>query len=121
LSKSSNEIHGFIHLSEGGGFVYLSDMDSAQQAIYNEHAEIYKALAHPTRLFIVYEVAENKRSVSELAEMAGIDISTMSKHLEILRSRKVISRVKEGSHAFYKLEFNCLLNFFNCVNNNLSK
>lgn len=96
-------------------------MDTEQQLIYNDHAEIYKALGHPTRLFIVYEVAENKRSVTELAEMAGIDISTMSKHLEVLRNRKVISRVKEGSQVFYKLEFTCLLKFFECVNKNFLK
>ena len=97
------------------------NMNPARQLDYTEHAEIYKALAHPTRLFIVYEIAENKRSVTELATKVGVDISTMSKHLEILRSRKIISRVKEGNQVFYKLEFTCLLNFFECVNNNLAK
>ena len=96
-------------------------MNPARQLIYAEHAEIYKALAHPTRLFIVYDIAENKRSVTDLATKVGVDISTMSKHLEILRSRKIISRVKEGNQVFYKLEFTCLLNFFECVNRSLIK
>ena len=94
-------------------------MDDSDQLIFQSHAEIYKALAHPTRLFIVYEIAENKRSVTELADKVGVDLSTMSKHLEILRSRKIISRVKEGNQVFYRLEFTCILNFFECVNKSL--
>lgn len=96
-------------------------MNNSDQILYQNHADIYKALSHPTRLFIVYEIAENKRSVTELADKVGVDLSTMSKHLEILRSRKIVSRIKEGNQVFYKLEFTCMLNFFECVNKNLIK
>lgn len=94
-------------------------MNDSDQLIFQNHAEIYKALAHPTRLFIIYEIAENKRSVTELADKVGIDLSTMSKHLEILKSRKIISRIKQGNQVFYRLEFTCILNFFECVNKSL--
>ena len=94
-------------------------MNETDQLLFQNHADIYKSLAHPTRLFIVYEIAENKRSVTELAHKVGVDLSTMSKHLEILRSRKIISRIKQGNQVFYRLEFTCILNFFECVNNSL--
>ena len=94
-------------------------MNETDQLLFQNHADIYKALAHPTRLFIVYEIAENTRSVTELAHKVGVDLSTMSKHLEILRSRKIISRIKQGNQVFYRLEFTCILNFFECVNNSL--
>ena len=86
---------------------------------FQNHANIYKALSHPTRLFIVHEIANNKRSVSELAKQMEVDISTMSKHLEILKRYKIISGEKEANQVFYKLEFKCVLKFFNCINENM--
>ncbi|RPJ48319.1 MAG: transcriptional regulator, partial [Candidatus Latescibacterota bacterium] len=49
-------------------------------------ARIIKAMAHPTRLFIVDELARGERCVCDLAEMVGADVSTVSKHLSILRN-----------------------------------
>ena len=57
---------------------------------YLEKAEIFKALGHPTRLFIIHTVKDEKKSVKELTEIVGIDISTMSKHLDILKKKKII-------------------------------
>ena len=53
-------------------------MDAKTQALFEARAAIAKALAHPTRLFIVNELAQGERCVCELC--AGIDGFT-SKHL----------------------------------------
>jgi hypothetical protein len=54
-------------------------MDIKTQAKYDARARILKAMAHPTRLFIVDELAKNaERCVCELAEMVGADMSTVS-------------------------------------------
>ncbi len=52
---------------------------------YLQKAEIFKALAHPTRLFIIHSVKDKKMSVKKLSKLVDIDISTMSKHLDILK------------------------------------
>ncbi|MFO7877386.1 MAG: metalloregulator ArsR/SmtB family transcription factor, partial [Desulfovermiculus sp.] len=52
---------------------------------YESRARIMKALGHPSRLFIVDELSRQDRCVCELTEMIGADISTVSKHLSILR------------------------------------
>lgn len=96
------------------------EIDKKRYKIYQDHSEVYKALAHPSRLFIVHEISERKRSVSELANLLNIDISTMSKHLEVLKRVKIISGHKEGNQVFYKLEFKCVLNFFNCISKNMA-
>ena len=44
-----------------------------------------KALAHPSRLYIVYRLAEREYFVNELTTFIGCDISTFCKHLGILK------------------------------------
>jgi len=82
---------------------------------YEKKARLMKALAHPTRLFIVDELARGERCVSELRGLVGADISTVSKHLALLRSAGVITDEKRGLQVFYRLQTPCVLNVFECV------
>jgi ArsR family transcriptional regulator len=84
---------------------------------YSEKAEFFKALAHPTRLFIIHSVIEEKRSVKELAKLVGIDISTMSKHLDILKKNEIIAGEKVKNFIYYRLAIPCVLDFMNCAAN----
>jgi len=90
-------------------------MNAKTQAQYTARANIIKALAHPTRLFIVDQLVENERCVCELTRMIGADMSTVSKHLSILRSAGLIQDEKRGLQVYYKLKTPCILNFFSCV------
>jgi DNA-binding transcriptional ArsR family regulator len=53
-------------------------------------ARIMKALAHPSRLFIVDELSRGERCVCELTEMIGADVSTVSKHLALLKNAGIV-------------------------------
>lgn len=88
---------------------------------YLEYAEIFKALAHPTRLFIIHSVNEKKLSVKELTDIVEIDISTMSKHLDILKKHKIIIGEKEKNFIYYRLAMPCVLNFMACATKVISK
>ncbi len=91
-------------------------MDSKTQARYQTRAKIIKALAHPTRLFIVDELARaGERCVCELTEMVGADMSTVSKHLAILKQAGLVEDRKHGSAVYYRLRVKCITNFFQCV------
>jgi len=74
-----------------------------------------KALAHPSRLFIVDELARGERCVRELTEMIGVDVSTVSKHLAVLKNAGVVIDSRRGVQVFYRLRVPCILNFFGCV------
>jgi ArsR family transcriptional regulator len=74
-----------------------------------------KALAHPTRLFIVDQLAERERCVQELAEMVEADVSTVSRHLSQLRSVGIIADEKRGTQVFYSLRVPCVLGWQSCV------
>jgi len=91
-------------------------MNPMTQARYEARAKIVKALAHPTRLFIVDELSRSgERCVCELTEMIGADMSTVSKHLAVLKGVGIVQDDKRGSQVYYKLGVPCILNFFDCV------
>jgi DNA-binding transcriptional ArsR family regulator len=90
-------------------------MDSKNQARFEALAEVIKAMAHPTRLFVVEELSRGERCVCELTEMVGADVSTVSKHLAVLKAAGIISSEKRRSRIYYRLRMPCVLNFFGCV------
>ena len=90
-------------------------MDNKTKARFEARARILRAIAHPTRLFIVHELSQTQKCVCELTEMVGSDISTVSKHLTVLRSAGIVQDEKRGSRVFYKLKMPCVLNFLSCV------
>jgi len=91
-------------------------MDDATQARYEARAKIIKAMAHPTRLFIVDELSKcEQKCVCELTEMIGADMSTVSKHLALLKAAGIVDDRKQGSMVFYRLRVTCVTNFLECV------
>jgi len=90
-------------------------MDPKKQGRFETLAQVIKAMAHPTRLFVVDELSRGERCVCELTEMVGADVSTVSKHLAVLKNVGIVAAVKRGSHVFYQLRMACVLNFFGCV------
>lgn len=88
--------------------------------LYVKEAEIFKALSHPTRILILYSIKEVQITVTELAEKAGIDISTMSKHLDLLKKYKIIVGEKIKNTVYYKINIPCVFNFLNCAKSVIS-
>ena len=96
-------------------------MDARTQALFDARAEIVKALAHPTRLFIVNELSKGERCVCELRDEIDADMSTVSKHLSVLKNAGVVEDDKRGLQVFYRLRCPCILNFFGCIENVLQE
>ena len=90
-------------------------MDSKIKAKYAARARIIKAMSHPTRLFMVDVLSKGERHVCELTEMVGDHISTISRHLSVLKSAGIVADEKRGTQVFYTLGVPCVLNFFSCV------
>jgi len=90
-------------------------MTAAAQARFKDQARILKALAHPTRLFIVDELAHGERCVCELTELIGVEMPTVSRHLSQLRHAGLVEDEKRGAMVFYRLRVPCVLRFFKCV------
>ena len=84
-------------------------------------AKVLKAMAHPSRLFILEELDKGERCVCDLTEMIGADVSTVSKHLSVLRQAGLVSDDKRGNQVFYQLRVPCILNFWGCVESVLTQ
>ncbi|MFA7658115.1 MAG: metalloregulator ArsR/SmtB family transcription factor [Candidatus Gastranaerophilaceae bacterium] len=82
---------------------------------YKNRSEIMKALAHPTRLFIVDFLADGEKCVCEIVEQVGVDISTISKHLLVMKNAGLVEDEKRGLNVFYRLVCPCISNLFTCL------
>jgi len=91
-------------------------MNTKAHSKYQARARIMKAMAHPTRLLIVDELAKRgEECVCKLTEMIGADMSTVSRHLALLKGAGIIEDEKRGSMVFYRLRTRCVMDFFRCL------
>jgi len=90
-------------------------MNKNDKVIYEAKANILKALAHPTRLWMTEQLADGERCVCEFVDVIDADFSTISKHLTILKQAGIIEDDKRGKQVFYSLKVPCVLNFMQCV------
>lgn len=90
-------------------------MDTKTRIRYEARAKILKAMAHPSRLLILDQLAEGERCVCELTEMIGADKSTVSKHLSVLKSAGLVGDDKRGLQVFYTLRVPCATSLFSCI------
>jgi DNA-binding transcriptional ArsR family regulator len=84
-------------------------------ARYEKMTSILKAMAHPTRLFILDRLDEKEHCVCELTDLVGDDISTISRHLSVLRNAGLIASEKRNNNIFYRLLCPCVLDFYKCM------
>ena len=80
-----------------------------------KEADVFKALGHPTRLWIVKQLADGEHCVCEFVEAVGVDFSTISQHLAILKRAGVIEDDKRGKSVYYRLTCPCILAMLDCV------
>lgn len=90
-------------------------MDARMADQFEARARIVKALAHPSRLMMVEELGRGERCVCDLRELVGTDLSTVSKHLAVLRNAGIVADDKRGVQVFYRLKVPCVLTFLGCI------
>ncbi|HBE88952.1 MAG TPA: transcriptional regulator [Elusimicrobia bacterium] len=82
---------------------------------YAAQASVIKAMAHPTRLLILNSLKKKEACVCELTAQAGDDISTVSKHLLVLKTAGLVASRREGNWLYYRLTCPCVLDFTRCI------
>ena len=82
---------------------------------FEARARIVKAMAHASRLYILSELSAGERSVGELTEGLGVDMSTVSKHLTRLREAGLVASEKRGNQVYYRVRCSCIDPFFECI------
>ena len=82
---------------------------------YEWKARVVKALAHPSRLAMIDALANGEKCVCELQEIVGSDITTVSKHLSLMKKAGLVEDRKDGLWVYYRLKVPCILRFFDCI------
>lgn len=80
-----------------------------QDALRRFKAEVFQALAHPTRIAIVELLRGGELNAGKLIEQLGIEQANASQHLSVLRSKQIVVNRKEGNQVFYSLRDPVLL------------
>jgi DNA-binding transcriptional ArsR family regulator len=86
-----------------------------QRSVFKRQARVLKALANESRLMIIDRLNRGECSVGELTELIGSDVSTVSKHLSLLRANGIVDDRRQGTTIFYRLLTPCACNFFACA------
>ena len=91
----------------------LSDLSTQQ---LEQSANMLKAISHPMRMAIVAQLEDGKKlTVSQLHNLLGIEQSTTSHHLGILKDKGIVLSKREGKYIFYFLKHIDLTSIINCV------
>ena len=79
-------------------------------------ANMLKAIAHPMRIAILNHLEDGKHlTVTEIHELLGIEQSTTSHHLGILKDKGVLCSKREGKNTFYFLKHERLSSIVDCI------
>jgi DNA-binding transcriptional ArsR family regulator len=74
-----------------------------QDALRRFKADIFQALAHPTRIAILERLGEGELSAGQLIEHLGVEQANASQHLAVLRAKNIVTTRREGNQIFYSL------------------
>jgi len=73
------------------------------EALRKFKAEVFQALAHPTRIHVIETLAEGELSVGAMLERVKVEPSNLSQHLSILRLKNLVATRKDGNQVLYSL------------------
>ena len=69
-----------------------------------ELADLFKVFGDSTRLRIMYAISDEELSVLSIAETLGMEQSTISHQLRVLRNNKLVRARREGKQIYYTLD-----------------
>lgn len=79
-------------------------------------ASMLKAMAHPVRIAILkYLEGGKKLTVTEIHELLGIEQSTTSHHLGILKDKGVLCSKREGKNTYYYMKYDIMSQIIDCL------
>ena len=81
----------------------LTTAHSTPDSLRRFKADIFQALAHPTRIAIMELLGNGELSAGELIEKLGMEQANISQHLTVLRSKRIVVNRKAGNQVFYSV------------------
>jgi len=75
-----------------------------QEADFAEAAETFALLAAPTRVRLLWLLAQGEHDVTSLAETVGATVATVSQHLAKLRLADLVTAHPDGRRQIYRID-----------------
>lgn len=70
---------------------------------FDNEAEVYKMLGHPTRLKIVTGLFSEECNVKHIGECLGLTQAAVSAHLALLKNKGIITGKRKGIEVHYRV------------------
>lgn len=90
-------------------------IEPASAAVVKRRAQVLKALGHPSRIRILEILSKGETCVCHIAPALDSDLSTVSRHLAVLRNAGIIDDDKRGLNVYYRITMPCVLDFLRCI------
>ncbi|MGI5201374.1 ArsR/SmtB family transcription factor [Spirillospora sp. CA-108201] len=71
--------------------------------LHQAKAELFKTLGHPVRVRVLELLCEGPRPVRDLLTATGVEASSLSQQLAVLRRAQIVTARREGSTVMYEL------------------
>jgi len=81
----------------------MTQEQSPKHQLYEQFAQVAKALGHAHKLELLELLAQGERNVEALATVAGFTVANTSRHLQQLRRAGLITSRKDGLYVFYRV------------------
>ena len=91
---------------------YIRDIEYnriVQNTLRVYKANVFQALAHPTRIAVIEALRDGELSAGKIQERLSVEQANLSQHLAILRTRQLVANRKEGNQVFYSLRHPVLI------------
>jgi DNA-binding transcriptional ArsR family regulator len=84
-------------------------MDAEMRALAKDQSALCRVFANPKRVMILWFLAEQEKSVTEIAKDIGASLQSTSQHLNLMKERRILESRREGQTIFYRIAENELL------------
>ncbi|WP_327004345.1 metalloregulator ArsR/SmtB family transcription factor [Dactylosporangium sp. NBC_01737] len=71
--------------------------------LYQAKAEFFRTLGHPARIRVLELLSQREHAVSEMLPEVGVEASSLSQQLAVLRRAGLVASRKDGSTVYYSL------------------
>jgi DNA-binding transcriptional ArsR family regulator len=86
-----------------------------QESLRRFKADLFQALAHPTRIAVLELLSDGELSAGALIEKLGMEQANVSQHLAVLRSKQLVSNRRAGNQVFYSVRDPIIIEVLNLM------
>jgi DNA-binding transcriptional ArsR family regulator len=77
--------------------------EQVSRPLYQAKAEFFKTLGHPARIRVLELLSQREYAVGEMLPEVGVEATSLSQQLAVLRRAGLVTFRKEGSTVYYSL------------------